>query len=44
MRFVNRVTATVLREFARGPATRGQPAHDNVARFDLPPENLVPAS
>ena len=43
-RFVNRVTATVLREFARGPAGRRHPAHDNVARFDLPTHNLVPAS
>ena len=44
VRFVGRVTATVLREFARGPAGRRHPAHDNVARFDLSPQNLVPAS
>ena len=43
-RFVRRVTATVLREFARGPAGRRHPAHDNVARFDLPADNQVPAS
>jgi hypothetical protein len=42
--FVNRVTATVLRDFARGPAARRHPAHDNVADFDLPTQNLVPAS
>ena len=35
---------TVLREFARGPAGRRHPAHDNVASFDLSPRNLVPAS
>jgi hypothetical protein len=44
VRFVGRVTGTVLREFARGPAGRRHPAHDNVARFDLSPQNLVPAS
>ena len=33
VRFVSRVTATVLREFARGPAGRRHPAHDNVARL-----------
>ena len=43
-RFVRQVTATVLREFARGPAGRRHPAHDNVARFDLPADNQVPAS
>jgi hypothetical protein len=43
-RFVSRVTATVLREFARGPAGRRHPAHDNVSRFDLPTLNQVPAS
>jgi hypothetical protein len=42
--FVNRVTANVLREFARGPAGRRHPARDNVGRFDLPTQNLVPAS
>ena len=44
VRFVNRVTATVLRDFARGPAARRHPAHDNVGHFDLPTQNLVPAS
>jgi hypothetical protein len=43
-RFVRRVTATVLRDFARGPAARRHPAHDNVADFDLPRVNQVPAS
>lgn len=42
--FVNRVTANVLRAFARGPAGRRHPAHDNVSRFSLPTQNLVPAS
>ncbi len=42
--FVNRVTATVLRAFARGPAGARHPAHDNVDRFDLPTLNQVPAS
>lgn len=44
VRFVRSVTATVLRDFARGPAGRRHPAHDNVADFDLPPANQVPAS
>ena len=44
VRFVNRVTATVLRDFARGPAAARHPALDNVPRFGLSPENLVPAS
>jgi len=44
VRFVRRVTATVLRDFARGPAGRRHPAHDNVADFDLPATNQVPAS
>ncbi len=43
-RFVRQVTATVLREFAHGPVARRHPAHDNVARFDLPTLNQVPAS
>jgi hypothetical protein len=42
--FVQRVTATVLRDFARGPSARRHPAHDNVGDFDLPTANLVPAS
>jgi hypothetical protein len=44
VRFVRRVTATVLRDFARGPAGRRHPAHDNVRAFDLPTTNQVPAS
>ena len=44
VRFVNRVTANVLRGFARGPVGRSHPAHDNVARFGLSSQNLVPAS
>jgi hypothetical protein len=44
VRFVNRVTGTVLREFARGPAGSRHPARDNVAGFDLPRRNQVPAS
>jgi hypothetical protein len=44
VRFVDRVTANVLRDFARGPAAARHPARDNVARFHLPVDNLVPAS
>jgi hypothetical protein len=44
VRFVRRVTATVLRDFARGPAGRRHPAHDNVRSFDLPATNQVPAT
>jgi hypothetical protein len=44
VRFVNRVTANVLRDFALGPAGRRHPAHDNVSRFALLKQNLVPAS
>ncbi|WP_367303733.1 N,N-dimethylformamidase beta subunit family domain-containing protein [Nocardioides panacis] len=44
LRFVNRVTATVLRDFALGPAAPRHPARDNVRQFDLPTTNLVPAS
>ena len=44
VRFVNRVTGTVLRDFALGPAGARHPARDNLARFGLPTENLVPAS
>jgi hypothetical protein len=44
VRFVNRVTATVLREFARGPAGLRHRARDNVGRLDLPSTNRVPAS
>ena len=44
VRFVNRVTGTVLRDFALGPAAARHPARDNLDRFGLPTENLVPAS
>jgi hypothetical protein len=44
VQFVNRVTSTVLRTFARGPAGRRHPAVDNVARFHLSVLNTVPAS
>jgi hypothetical protein len=43
-RFTRQVTRTVLRTFAAGPAGRKHPARDNVADFDLPDVNLVPAS
>jgi hypothetical protein len=43
-RFVRRVTANVLRAFVSGPVGIRHPAHDNVARFWLPPYNQVPAS
>jgi hypothetical protein len=43
-RFTRTVTATVLREFARGPVGERHPARDNVAAFDLPTVNTVPAS
>jgi hypothetical protein len=44
VRFVKTVTGNVIREFARGPVGRRFPAHDNVAGFDLPTVNTVPAS
>jgi len=44
VRFVNQVTSTVLREFAQGPVAGRHPARDNVARFNLPAQNQVPAS
>jgi hypothetical protein len=44
VRFVDRVTATVLRDFARGPAADRHPAHDNLDAFHLSPVNEVPAS
>jgi hypothetical protein len=44
VRFVDAVTRTVLRDFARGPAGTRHPARDNVARFHLPLDNQVPAS
>lgn len=42
--FVRRVTRNVLQQFAKGPAGRRLPAHDNVAHFPLPKVNQVPAS
>ena len=42
--FVRRVTTNLLRAMSRGPVGRRYPAHDNVARFDLPKQNHVPAS
>jgi len=44
VRFVRQVTRTILRVFASGPAGRHRPARDNVAAFDLPTINTVPAS
>jgi len=43
-RFVRQVTVNVLREFARGPASARHPAVDNLHRFALPSDNLVPVS
>ena len=43
-RFVRQVTRTVLKVFAGGPAGVYKPARDNLARFDLPTLNTVPAS
>lgn len=42
--FVRRVTRTIIGEFAEGPVGERHPARDNVARFDLPSVNTVPAS
>lgn len=42
--FTRRVTDSILRAYARGPVGRRLPARDNVARFDLPRRNQVPAS
>ncbi|MGH3506652.1 MAG: N,N-dimethylformamidase beta subunit family domain-containing protein, partial [Nocardioidaceae bacterium] len=42
--FVRAVTRNVIRVFAKGPVGDRFPAHDNVARFDLPRVNEVPAS
>lgn len=42
--FVQKVLDNVLRAFAAGPAGRLHPAHDNLARFRLPPPGLVPGS
>jgi hypothetical protein len=44
VRFVRTVTRTLVTEFARGPVGDRHPARDNVARFDLPAVNEVPAS
>jgi hypothetical protein len=41
-RFARRVTANVFRAFARGPAGRSHPAHDNVSRFWLPTVDSIP--
>lgn len=43
-RFARTVTTNVLKAFARGPVGRREPAHDNVAHFNLPTTNQVPAS
>jgi hypothetical protein len=43
-RFARTVTATVVRTYARGPVGERHPARDNVAQFDLPLLNTVPAS
>lgn len=42
--FTRTVTGTVVEEFARGPVGIRHPARDNVADFDLPTLNTVPAS
>jgi hypothetical protein len=44
LRFTRTVTGTLLVEFARGPVGARHPATDNVAAFDLPTVNTVPAS
>jgi hypothetical protein len=41
--FTRTVTANLLRVFARGPAGRTHPAHDNVADYRLPAQHTVPA-
>jgi hypothetical protein len=43
-RFVQRVTANLVRAFAAGPVGKRHPARDNVAEFDLPLVNAVSAS
>jgi hypothetical protein len=43
-RFVSTVTQNVVREFSKGPVGIRYPARDNVAGFDLPSTNQVPAS
>jgi hypothetical protein len=42
--FVHRTTVNILKAFAKGPAGRRHPAHDNVRKFNLPKHNQVPAS
>jgi hypothetical protein len=42
--FTRTVTGTLVEEFARGPVGARHPARDNVADFDLPTLNTVPAS
>lgn len=42
--FVRRVTANVLRGFARGPVGRQHPARSNITHYSLSRVNLVPAS
>ena len=42
--FVSTVTGNVVREFSKGPTADRYPARDNVAQFDLPVTNQVPAS
>lgn len=43
-RFVRQVTVNVLEAFSAGPAARGHPARDNLARLHLPRVNTVPTS
>jgi hypothetical protein len=40
-RFARTVMTNVLTVFARGPAGRARPAHQNVARFDLSPVDSI---
>ena len=44
IRFTRRVTSNVLRQLAAGRVGQRFPAHDNLAAFDLPRVNQVPAS
>lgn len=41
-RFARRMMTNVLTAFARGPAGRSHPAHENVGRFHLPPVDSIP--
>lgn len=43
-KFARQVTRNVFAEFAKGPAGARFPAVDNMAEFNLDPENQVPAS